>query len=278
VSLASLVITPQQAEQLVESLSKVAPEEVTKIVGAQIRSLAQSRSTGLVTAGAVGAIWAASSGIQAVARALNMIHGVREGRPFWKVKGIALGMTVVAGGLSLVALLAAIVSPAVAAWVGGPIGAGISWLRLPVAGLVMMLLWALLYYVLPDVEQEFRLITPGSVGGVVLWLAASAAFSAYVANFGSYDKTYGALGGIIVLFLWMWISSLVMLVGAEANAVIEHKAVEVKRPGAKSMAAPREGDVRPRRGRAGAARPRVGSVPALAALLAGAVLLRRARV
>ena len=97
----------------------------------------------------------------------------------------------------------------------------------------MMLLWALLYYVLPDVEQSFRFITPGSVLGVVLWVLASWGFSKYVSNFGSYDKTYGSLGGVIVLLLWMWISSLVLLVGAETNALIEHRSEEGKRQGAK---------------------------------------------
>jgi membrane protein len=100
----------------------------------------------------------------------------------------------------------------------------------------MMLLWALLYYVLPDVQQKFKFITPGSVGGVILWIAASAGFSAYVSNFGKYDATYGSLGGIIVLLLWMWLSSLVMLLGAEANAIVEHHSLEGKRAGAKSLA------------------------------------------
>jgi membrane protein len=138
--------------------------------------------------------------------------------------------------LALSAALIAIVTPAIAGFVGGPLGTAIDWLRLPVAGLAMMLLWALLYYVLPDVQQKFKFITPGSVGGVILWVAASAGFSAYVSNFGKYDATYGSLGGIIVLLLWMWISSLVMLLGAEANAIIEHHSYEGKRAGAKSLA------------------------------------------
>jgi membrane protein len=86
------------------------------------------------------------------------------------------------------------------------------------------------------VQQKFKFITPGSVGGVILWVAASAAFSAYVSNFGKYDATYGSLGGIIVTLLWMWLSSLVMLVGAETNAIVEHHSMEGKRAGAKSLA------------------------------------------
>ena len=102
------------------------------------------------------------------------------------------------------------------------------WLRLPVAGLLMMAVWAMIYYVLPDVEQKFKFITPGSVVGVLLWLLASAGFSMYVKNFGSYDVSYGALGGVIVMLMWMWISAQVILIGAEINAILEHKSPEGK--------------------------------------------------
>jgi membrane protein len=234
VALVSLVITPADAEQLVAELSQLAPGAVTQIVGERIRQLGQDENTTLVGFGAAGAIWAASGGVMALMRALNTTYDVREGRPFWKTRGIALLMTFVFGGLALVAALVAVATPPVAEAIGGPIGTAILWLRLPIAGLLMMFLWALVYYVLPDVQQKFKFITPGSVAGVLLWVIASWAFSKYVANFGSYDKTYGALGGVVVLLLWMWISALVLLVGAEANAVIEHRSPEGKRQGAKS--------------------------------------------
>jgi membrane protein len=172
--------------------------------------------------------------VNALIGALNRTYDVKEGRPWWKVRGIAILMTLVSGALALLAALVAIAAAPLASWIGGPIGTAIGWLRLPVAGLVMMFLWALIYYVLPDVEQRFRFITPGSVFGVVVWVLASWAFSRYVASFGSYDKTYGSLGGVIVLLLWMWISSLVLLVGAEMNALVEHASEEGKRQGAKS--------------------------------------------
>jgi membrane protein len=236
VSLASVVIDPQQAESIVTQLGSVAPAQVTQILGDRIRDLGRGSSPGLLTLGALGAIWAASAGIQALMRALNITYGVKEGRPFWKVKLIAIGMTIVAGALALAAAVGIILTPVVADFIGGPVGTAIRLLRFPIAGLVMMFLWAVLYYVLPDVEQKFKFITPGSVGGVVLWVLASWGFSAYVANFGKYDATYGSLGGIIVLLLWMWISSQVMLLGAESNALIEHRSQEGKRAGAKSLA------------------------------------------
>jgi membrane protein len=171
-----------------------------------------------------------------VMRGLNIVYGVKESRPFWKTRGLALLMTIFASIVAILAAVVAIASPALANAIGGPIGTAIVWLRLPFAGLLMMFLWATLYYVLPDVEQEFKFITPGSVMGVVVWVLASWAFSLYVTNFGKYEATYGSLGGIIVMLLWMWISSLALLLGAEVNAVIKHLSEDGKRAGAKRMA------------------------------------------
>ena len=233
VALASVMITADQAQALVDELAQVAPGPATQIVGERIRQLGGQQNVTLLGFGAVAAIWAASGAVMAVVGALNRCYDVKEGRPWWKVRAIAIFMTLVSGVLALVAALVAVATAPLADVIGGPVGTAIGWLRLPVAGLVMMLLWALLYYVLPDVEQSFRFITPGSVLGVVLWVLASWGFSKYVLNFGSYDKTYGSLGGVIVLLLWMWISSLALLVGAETNALIEHRSPEGKRQGAK---------------------------------------------
>ncbi len=290
VSLASVVVTPQQAQSLIDQLGQVAPGAVTQIIGDRIRSITSDSKTGLLTIGALTAIWAASSGVATLMSALNTVYGVEEQRPFWKTRGLAVLMTLVSGGLAVAAALVAIVSPIVADLVGGPLGTAISWLRFPVAGLVMMLLWAILYYVLPDVEQSFRFITPGSVAGVIVWVLASWGFSVYVSHFGSYEATYGSLGGIIVMLLWMWISSVVLLVGAEVNAVIEHKSEEGKRVGAKSLAdtgstGTKTEEQRPaepagafQRGfRAGSAASsaRGRAVGALGALVAAALWLRR---
>lgn len=233
VALASVIIAPSDAERIVQELGRVAPGPVTQIIGDRIRELGAQQNVTLVGFGAIAAIWAASGGVTALMRALNTAYDVKEGRPFWKVRGIAILMTLISGALGIVAALVAIAAAPIADAIGGPLGAAITWLRLPVAGLVMMLLWAIVYYVLPDVEQRFRFITPGSVFGVIVWVLASWGFSRYVSSFGSYDKTYGPLAGVIVLLLWMWISSLVLLVGAEANALIEHRSAEGKRQGAK---------------------------------------------
>lgn len=238
VSLASVIIDPAQAQALIQELGKVAPAQVTQILGDRIQSLAKDNSVGLLTVGGIGAVWAASGGVVALMNALNTVYDVQETRPFWKVRGIALLMTLGGAGFSILAALAAVAAPVLAARMGGPVETVVNILRLPVAGILMMGVWALTYYLLPNTEQRFRFITPGSVFGVIVWLIASWGFSVYVANFGSYDANYGPLGGVIVLLLWMWITSQVLLLGAEINAVIEHKSPDGKAPGERF-----EGDV-----------------------------------
>jgi membrane protein len=236
VSLASVIIDPKEAQQLIQQLSSVAPQAATQILGGRIQALAANKSGGLLTLGVIGALWASAGGVVALMRALNVVYDVEEQRPFWKVRLIALGMTLFAGIFSVVSALVMVAAGPVANAIGGPIGTLILWLRFPVAALLMMLIWAVLYYVLPDVKQRFRFLTFGSLVGVIAWLAASFGFSLYVSHFGKYDATYGTLGGVIVLLIWMYLSSTVLLMGAEMNAVLEQASPEGKRPGAKSMA------------------------------------------
>ncbi len=218
---------------LIQQLSQVAPKEVVTILSERIHSLAESNSVGLLTVGGLGAVWAASGGVVALMTALNTTYGVEESRPFWKVRGIALLVTLGAAVVSIIAAAVAVAAPAVADKLGGPFSTLIVWLRLPFAGMMMMLVWAVIYYALPDVKQKFKFITPGSVVGVLIWVIASWGFSKYVANFGKYDVNYGAIGGVIVFLLWMWITAQVILLGAEINAILEHRSPEGKSPGHK---------------------------------------------
>jgi membrane protein len=234
-SLASVIIQPQQAQLLIDELGAVAPRQATELLSTQIQALGEQRNFGLLSIGALGALWAASKGVVAMMRAFNVVYDVEEGRPFWKVRGIALAMVLVGGALGLLATLAAVVAPSIGEAIGGPLGTAIMWLRIPVAVVAMMFVWALAYYWLPDVEQDFRLITPGSVVGVLVWGLASWGFSVYVGNFGNYNEMYGTLGGVIIMLLWMWISALVLLLGAEINAILEHTSEEGKAKGTKSL-------------------------------------------
>ncbi|MFZ5468702.1 MAG: YihY/virulence factor BrkB family protein [Myxococcota bacterium] len=223
VALAGVIIDPGRAQLLVDELRRVAPQAVVDILSNQIRALGAQRNVGLLTAGAAFAFYSASNGMVALSRALNAVHGVREHRSSWRVRARAALMTLVASVFGVLAALIVVLTPAAARLLGDPFEVFVGWLRLPVAGVLMMFLWALLYYALPDVQQRFRLITPGSVFGVLLWVLASWVFSFYVARFGRYDVVYGALGGVIVFLLWLWISVQALLIGAELNAILEQR-------------------------------------------------------
>ena len=267
VTLTGLVLRPEQIEQLILEVGKVAPADATRIIAQQIRDINQGQNVGLLTVGFVGAIWSASGGIASLMDALNGVHRVADGRPFWKTRSIAILTTLGAGAAVLVAALVGVAAGPIANAIGGPVAMAITWLRLPIAGAMMAIVWALLYYVLPDVRQRFRLITPGSVFGVVVWVIASWGFSFYVAHFGDYNKTYGAIGGAIVMLMWMWISAIFLILGAEINAVLEHLSSDGKRAkspvetgaadlrrteehsGRPIVAAPAKGQLRPRQAR-----------------------------
>jgi membrane protein len=231
VSLAGTFVTPDEVDALFQQLPWVAPAPVTEILTHRMRSFAKAPKSGLLTFGAVGAVWAASGGVVSLIRALNGVYGVHESRPWWKVRLLAIATTLGAAVVVLIAAPLMVAAPTLVAHFSPSLGAVVGWLRFPVAGFLMMLLWACLFYVLPDVEQQFRFITPGSVVGVLLWLGASWVFSLYVSHFGNYGVIYGALGGVVVLLLWMWISAQVILLGEEINAVLEHRSPEGKAPG-----------------------------------------------
>ena len=235
VALAGLLMDPTRVGEMLAPLSKVAPQPVVQIVGDRLRLLAQSKSVGILTLSALVTIYSASGATMSLIDALDKANGVKDSRSYLKRRLLAAGMTLVTAALALLAGMGAVALLPVANAIGGPLGMAIGWLRLPVAAFVMIVLWAVLYYVLPDVEQRFRLISPGSVVGVLLWALASWGFSQYVAHFSSYDVIYGALGGVVVLLLWMWISSLVVLLGAEINAILEHSTSKRARESARTF-------------------------------------------
>ncbi|TVP57147.1 MAG: YihY/virulence factor BrkB family protein [Halomonadaceae bacterium] len=219
------------------------PPDALAQVDPVIHQLQQDRS-GLFSLGVLVALWSASFGIQALMNAMNKAYKVEESRPFWQIFLLSIGYTV---GVALLLILAAalmILGPQIMERVAGFVGMGDlvviiwTWVRWPVAVLLMMTVVAWLYYVCPDVKQEFRFITPGSILAVIVWIAASVGFGIYVQNFGDYDAVYGSIGAIIILLLFFYISAAVLLFGAELNSVIEHASVEGKDPGQKD---PNEG-------------------------------------
>jgi membrane protein len=217
-------------QPLIDNLGTVAPGPAKEIFTNAIKNLQgdQGAAGVLFVVGLVGALWSASGYVSAFMRASNAIYDMEEGRPIWKTLPVRVGLTLVLLVLLAVTTLAVVLTGGLAQKVGDVIGLGSTavtvWniAKWPVLLLVVSFMFALLYWAAPNVKQPgFRWISPGGILAVVGWLIASGAFALYVANFGSYNKTYGALGGVIVFLVWLWISNIVILLGAEFNAELE---------------------------------------------------------
>ena len=221
----------QSATQpLIDNVGNLAPGPAKEIISGAIENLQQGKGAAgiLLIAGLAGALWSASGYVAAFMQASNAIWDVEEGRPFWKTIPLRLAITLVTVVLLAVMALAVVLTGPVAEFVGDVVGLGSTavtvWdiAKWPVLILIVSFLFAFLYWASPNVRHPgFRWVTPGGVLAVLLWIVASAAFAFYVANFGSYNKTYGALGGVIIFLTWLWISNVVILLGAEFNAEIE---------------------------------------------------------
>ena len=234
VSLASLVIDPVTLASLVDQVRRVVPPQAADVVEDRLRALASGPSPGLATFGAVLTVWSASGAVAALITAFDRSYQVPDPRPFWKTRGLAVLVTLAGAVFFVAAAALALATPALAALLWHPLGALVLWLRWPVAAVLMTLILACLYSILPAGKRPFRLITPGSLVAVALWILASIGFSFYAGKFGAYEVVYGALGGIIVLLLWLWISAIVILLGAQINAVLE-------RPSSGGVGGPSEG-------------------------------------
>lgn len=217
-------------QPLIENLGKVAPGPAKEIFTSAIKNIQKNQGAAgiLFVAGLALSLWSASSYIAAFMRASNVIWDVKEGRPIWKTIPVRLAVTLITVLLLTLSAIAVIVTGSLAKHVGGVIGVSSGavtvWdiAKWPVMVLFVSLILSILYYASPNVRQPgFRWVTPGGVFAVLSWILVSAAFALYVANFSSYNKTYGALGGIVAFLVWLWITNVVILLGAELNAEIE---------------------------------------------------------
>jgi membrane protein len=194
-----------------------------------LRDISSSQSAGLgFVLGLLGALWSASGYVGAFGRAMNRMYEVGEGRPIWKLRPVNLLLTVVLVVLTAVALALLVLTGGIATAVGDALGLGDTvvtvWniVKWPALLLVVVIIVALLYYATPNIKQpKFRWVSVGALVAIVVWILASAAFGFYVGNFSSYDKTYGALAGVIAFLLWLWITNLALLFGGELDAELE---------------------------------------------------------
>jgi membrane protein len=217
-------------QPLIDNLGSVAPGPAKDIFTNAIKNLQGSQGTAgvLFVIGLLGALWSASGYVAAFMRASNSIYDMPEGRPIWKTLPVRVGLTIVLLLLLALSTIAVVLTGGLAQRVGDIVGLGSTavtvWniAKWPVLLLVVSFMFALLYWAAPNVKQPgFRWLSPGGILAVIGWLIASGAFAFYVGNFGSYNKTYGALGGVVVFLVWLWISNIVILLGAEFNAELE---------------------------------------------------------
>jgi membrane protein len=227
-------------QPLIDNLGSVAPGPAQDIFTSAIQNLQGSQGAAGIffIVGLAGAIWSASGYVAAFMRASNSIYDIEEGRPVWKTLPTRVVLTVVLLVLLAISAVAVTLTGGLAKQVGGVVGLSDTAITVwniakwPVLLLVVSFMFALLYWAAPNVKHpKFRWISPGGVLAVIGWLIASLAFAFYVANFGSYNKTYGALAGPIVFLVWLWISNIMVLLGAEFNAELERgRALEAGMP------------------------------------------------
>jgi membrane protein len=224
-------------QPLIDNLGKVAPGPAQEIFTSAIKNLQGSQGTAgvLFVVGLAGALWSASAYVAAFMRASNAIYDMPEGRPVWKTLPVRVVLTLVLLVLLAVTAIGVTLTGGVAKEVGGVIGLSDTavsvWniAKWPVLLVVVSFMFALLYWAAPNVKHpKFRWVSPGGVLALIGWIVASLAFAFYVANFGSYNKTYGALAAPIVFLVWLWISNLMILLGAEFNAELERGRVGIE--------------------------------------------------
>ena len=217
-------------QPLIDNLGTVAPGPAKDIFTDAIKNLQGSSGASGVffVIGLAAAIWSASGYISAFMRASNAIYDIEEGRPVWKTLPVRVGLTVLLMVLTAISAVAVTLSGGLAKQVGNVVGLGDTAVQVwniakwPALVLFVSFMFAVLYWAAPNVKQPgFKWLSPGSVLAVIGWIIASVAFAFYVANFGSYNKTYGALAGPIIFLVWLWISNIMILLGAEFNAEIE---------------------------------------------------------
>lgn len=226
IALLGFLQIPQFFDWVLEQAQTAMPEDAYRRLEEVVAQVQGNQQGGLLSFGIIAAIWGASSGVRALMKALNRAYDVEETRATWKLYAFSLLYTVGFAILLIGATALMLLGPQAIEWLADQAGLGgafvtlWTWLRWPVAVVLLMLTAALVYYVTPNVDQPFRLITPGAVIAVLVWILASIGFSLYVSNFANYSATYGSLGGVVILLFYFYLSSMVLLLGAEINAEV----------------------------------------------------------
>ncbi|REE95852.1 YihY/virulence factor BrkB family protein [Thermomonospora umbrina] len=228
------------SDSLLKNVGGLAPGAVRDVLANTLAELQKGRGGAGIIAlvGLATALWSASGYVAAFMRASNAVYDVPEGRPVWKTMPIRIAVTLVALVLLSASAIAVVVTGPLAQKAGDLLGLGsaavTAWniAKWPVMLVAISFLFALLYWASPNARQGFRWVTPGGILALLVWLAASGGFAVYVTNFGSYNKTYGSLAGVIIFLVWLWIGNTALLLGAELNAELQRgRAIAEGRPG-----------------------------------------------
>jgi membrane protein len=210
-------------------LAEVMPPSAFQLIEATMLEISKGSSGSKLSFGLLAALWAASNGMGAISEALNVAYDVKESRPWWKTRLQAIGLTTALSVLIITALLLVLSGGRIVEWLAASFNFGsvfvLTWkiAQWPIVLAFMLLAFALIYYFAPDLrQQKWTWITPGAVLGVALWLLASFGFRTYLHFFDSYSTTYGSLGAVIILMLWLYLTGVAVLVGGELNAELEH--------------------------------------------------------
>jgi membrane protein len=226
VTLALLVLPDDTVLQGLAMATQAMPAAPAEVLTTQLTTLMKGAHAGFAIGGAALALWGASRGVSSLMGALNAMFNKRETRPWWKRQIIAIAVTVGVAILVVLALALLVIGPVGGHWLADRFGLGaafdLTWDigRWFGAGVLVMVVWAVLYKFLPDTNAPFRIFTPGAVIGVLLWLGISYGFGLYLGHFNRYATTYGALGGGIIFLTWLWLSNIALLFGAEINDVV----------------------------------------------------------
>jgi membrane protein len=226
VTLALLVLSDETLLQGMAMATHAMPASASELLTTQVIALTKTAHAGFAIGGAALALWGASRGVSSLMGALNAMFNKSETRPWWKRQLIAIAVTLGVAIAVVVALGLLVVGPVAGHWLADRFGLGhvfdVAWDigRWVGAGLLVMVLWAVLYKFLPNTNAPFRVFTPGAITGVALWLGISYGFGVYLSHFDSYAATYGALGGGIIFLTWLWLSNIALLFGAEINDVL----------------------------------------------------------
>jgi membrane protein len=226
VTLAMLIVSAGTIQQGVEIVTQAMPASTRAMIAARVQAFVDTAQPGFAVGSAAIALWGASRGAVALSNALNVMFDKTETRPWWQRQLTAIAVTLGVAILVVLALALLVIGPIAGHWIADRFGLGAAfdtawgigrWVG---AGLLVMVVWALLYKFLPNTKAPFRIFTPGACVGVLLWLAISALFGVYLDHFDRYEATYGALGGGIIFLTWLWLSNIAILFGAEVNDVL----------------------------------------------------------